>query len=70
MVIHFAAPSADADEFLEVMKSLEQTAREEMDPSPNEQDDYCAKNGTMIVGREGLAKDQVGKPEKLGKPGQ
>jgi hypothetical protein len=70
MITHLAAPAADAEKFLEVVQALQQPPGDPIDPGPDEQNDDGPEDGTVPVGRERFAKNQVGDVKQLRQPGK
>lgn len=68
IVTHLAAPTTDAQKFLEMVQPFEQPPGDEMNPAPNQQNDNGAENGAAPVGSEWLVKNQVREVECFRQP--
>lgn len=68
VVLHLAAPTANAQIFFEMMQSLEQPPHEHVHPQPNQSDDDGAEKGAVPIRLERFAKKMMRDAQPFGEP--
>ena len=70
VMANFAAPTAHTQEIFEVMETLEQPPRGQVNPNPDEHNDQSAKQGAAPVGSERFTENEMGNTGDFREPGK